>query len=206
MLPHPLVAILRGLSPENALPIGEVLVRAGFRVIEVPLNSPDPFDSIARLARAFGDAALIGAGTVLAPADVDRVAEAGGRLVVSPNFDPDVVARTNTLGLVSAPGVCTPSEAFAALKAGADVLKLFPGEMIPPAIVKALRAVVPASAKLVPTGGVGPHNMKAYAEAGADGFGIGGELFKPTYALDEIAARAQALIRAAQDAFPAATR
>ena len=197
----PLIAILRGLAPDQALEVGDVLVSAGFRIIEVPLNSPRPLESIRSLAGAFGLDAVIGAGTVTDPADVDRVAEAGGRLIVAPNFDPAVVTRTKALGLWAAPGVFTPSEAFAALRLGADVLKLFPAELITPAAVKALRAVLPKTAKVVPVGGIGPSNMAHYVAAGADGFGIGGELFKPGYAPSEIRVRAQALAGAASEAF-----
>ena len=174
----PLVAILRGIRPEEAAAIGAVLDAAGWRVIEVPLNSPQPLRSITELARAF-PGLLVGAGTVLRPEQVHEVHRAGGRLVVSPNFDPDVVRAAVGLGLACVPGVATPTEAFAALDAGASALKLFPAEMIPPAAVKAMRAVLPASALLVPVGGITTANMGAYRAAGASGFGIGSTLYRP---------------------------
>ena len=174
----PLVAILRGLRPEEALPVGQALVSTGWTLIEVPLNSPQPLDSIAVLASALPQA-LVGAGTVLTPADVRDVQAAGGQLIVSPNYDPDVVREAVRLGLVCLPGVMTASEAFAALRAGATGLKLFPAEMITPAVVKALRAVLPADTVVLPVGGISPGNMRAYLTAGASGFGIGSALYKP---------------------------
>jgi 2-dehydro-3-deoxyphosphogalactonate aldolase len=193
----PVVAILRGIQPAEAEAVGLALVEAGIRVVEVPLNSPDPITSIAILHRAIGATALVGAGTVLAAQAVDAVAQAGGRLIVAPNFDPSVVARTRARGLLSLPGVLTPTEAFAALAAGADGLKLFPGEMVPPAIVKALRAVLPAKALLVPTGGVSAANMAEYRAAGANGYGIGSALYRPGLPVADVAARARALVAAA---------
>lgn len=174
----PLIAILRGLRPEEAVAIGTALDGAGWRVIEVPLNSPHPLRSISQLARAFPHL-LVGAGTVLHPGQVHEVHRAGGRLVVAPNFDPDVVRAAVDLGMACVPGVCTPTEAFAALAAGASALKLFPAEMIPPAAVKAMRAVLPASALLLPVGGITPANMADYKAAGANGFGIGAALYRP---------------------------
>ena len=174
----PLVAILRGLRPEEALPVGQALVSTGWTLIEVPLNSPQPLDSIAVLASALPQA-LVGAGTVLTPADVRDVQAAGGQLIVSPNYDPDVVREAVRLGLVCLPGVMTASEAFAALQAAATGLKLFPAEMITPAVVKALRAVLPADTVVLPVGGISPGNMRAYLTAGASGFGIGSALYKP---------------------------
>lgn len=174
----PLVAILRGLTPAEAPAIGDALVGSGFALIEVPLNSPEPLQSIATLAARFPQA-LVGAGTVLNAQQVRQVHAAGGRLVVAPHFNPAVVAQALRLDMVVLPGVATPSEAFAALDAGAHGLKLFPAEMISPAVVKALRAVLPASVPLLPVGGIGPDNMGAYKKAGASGFGIGSSLYKP---------------------------
>lgn len=192
----PLVAILRGLKPEEALEIGAALVGAGFTLIEVPLNSPQPLVSIRILADAFGDRALIGAGTVLTPGDVDAVKAAGGELIVMPHADVAVIRAAKAAGLVCTPGVATPTEAFAARAAGADALKLFPAEGIPPSIVKAWRAVL-TDIPLLPVGGIDTTNMAAYRAAGADGFGIGSALFKPGKALEAIAADAHGLVRAA---------
>ena len=186
----PLVAILRGLAPESAAAIGAALVEAGFRMIEVPLNSPQPFVSIERLARAFPDT-MIGAGTVLDPQDVDRVRDAGGRLIVMPHSDPAVIARARELGLACTPGVATPSEGFAALKGGADAIKLFPAEAMPPAIVRAWRAVFPKDALFLPVGGIKPDTMQPFIEAGADGFGLGSALFTPTLSAAEVAQNAR---------------
>jgi 2-dehydro-3-deoxyphosphogalactonate aldolase len=197
----PVVAILRGLRPEEAEAVGAALVEAGLTIIEVPLNSPEPLASIERLARRFGDRALIGAGTVLDPADVDRVRAAGGRLIVMPHSDPAVIARAVALGLDCTPGVATPTEAFAALRAGAAALKMFPGEAMPPAVVKAWRAVMPPGTLLLPVGGVGPANMAAYRAAGADGFGIGGSLYAPGLAPEAVAERARACAEACRAAF-----
>lgn len=174
----PLVAILRGLRPEEAAGVGTALVDAGFRLIEVPLNSPQPLQSIATLASQLPQA-LVGAGTVLTVKDVGEVHAAGGQLIVSPNFNPAVVREAVRLGMVCLPGVLSASEAFAALEAGAAGLKLFPAEMIPPAAVKALRAVIAADVALLPVGGISTGNMAAYRAAGASGFGIGSALFKP---------------------------
>jgi 2-dehydro-3-deoxyphosphogalactonate aldolase len=174
----PLIAILRGLAPDDAPAIGEKLVGAGFRIIEVPLNSPQPFVSIERLAKAYPDE-MIGAGTVLDPQDVDRVRDAGGHLIVMPHSDPAVIGRARALGLSCTPGVATPTEGFAALRAGADAIKLFPAEGLPPPVVKAWRAVFPKDALFLPVGGIKPDNMKAFIEAGATGFGLGSALFAP---------------------------
>jgi 2-dehydro-3-deoxyphosphogalactonate aldolase len=192
----PLIAILRGVRPEECEGIGEALVGAGFTIIEVPLNSPGPLDSVERLSRRFGSQALIGAGTVLSEADVGRVAEAGGGLIVSPNMNPAVIARSKALGLISAPGVATASEGFAALAAGADVLKLFPGEQVTPQVLKALRAVFPPETRMVPVGGVNAQTMGPYLAAGASGFGIGSSLYRPGSSASEVAARAAELVRA----------
>ncbi|CAN5369278.1 2-dehydro-3-deoxy-6-phosphogalactonate aldolase [soil metagenome] len=174
----PLVAILRGLTPAEAADIGDALVQAGFELLEVPLNSPQPLESIALLRQRFPDA-LVGAGTVLDAQQVRAVHAAGGQLVVSPNFDAAVIAETARLGMVSLPGVMTPTEAFGALAAGATGLKLFPAELASPAVVKALLAVLPAGTPLMPVGGISPHNMQAWRDAGAAGFGIGSALYKP---------------------------
>ncbi|GAB4067934.1 2-dehydro-3-deoxy-6-phosphogalactonate aldolase [Ancylobacter sonchi] len=189
----PLIAILRGVQPQEAADIGAALVEAGFRIIEVPLNSPEPMKSIEILARRFPDM-LIGAGTVLDPADADRVKAAGGELVLMPHSDPAVIARARALGMSCVPGVTTPTEAFAALKAGADALKMFPAEMLPPPVVKAWRAVIPASTVLMPVGGVTPERLKPYWQAGARGFGLGSALYAPGMAADEVARNAQAFL------------
>ncbi|HYD98967.1 MAG TPA: 2-dehydro-3-deoxy-6-phosphogalactonate aldolase [Alphaproteobacteria bacterium] len=196
----PLVAILRGLTPPEAEAVGAALVGAGVTLIEVPLNSPEPFDSIARLSARFGDRALIGAGTVMSPADAGRVAAAGGRIVVMPHGDAAVIREAKRLGMTCLPGVFTPTEAFAALAAGADGLKLFPAEGIPPALVKAWRAVLPPEAPLLAVGGVGAGNMAAYWEAGCRGFGIGSALYKPGMPAAEVGRRAAELATAARAA------
>lgn len=192
----PLVAILRGITAAECEAIGSALIEEGLRIIEVPLNSPDPYDSIRILANRFGDQALIGAGTVLSPAAVDEVAQAGGRLIVMPHSDPAVIAASKKRGLACVPGVATPTEAFAALAAGADALKLFPAEAISPAVVKALRAVLPASVRLLPVGGIGAQNMAAYLAAGAAGFGIGSTLYKPGKSADQTQEDARKLMEA----------
>ncbi|MGZ5181248.1 MAG: 2-dehydro-3-deoxy-6-phosphogalactonate aldolase [Ramlibacter sp.] len=191
----PLVAILRGLTPAEAVTVGEVLVDAGFRILEVPLNSPDPLASISALAHAFPQA-WVGAGTVLQRGDVGSVQAAGGRLVVAPNFDAEVVQEARDLDLVALPGVATPTEAFAALEAGASGLKLFPAEMMGPPVVKALRAVLPREALLLPVGGITPASLAPYRAAGADGFGIGSALYQPGMALDQLRERALDFIAA----------
>ena len=190
----PLVAILRGLTPPAAPAIGHALVDAGFVLLEVPLNSPQPLRSIEALAAQHPDL-LIGAGTVLSAQDVREVHAAGGRLIISPHFDAEVVQEALRLGLACLPGVATPSEAFAALKAGAHALKLFPAEMLPPSVVKALRAVLPASVPLLPVGGVSPDNLAAYRQAGATGFGIGSALYKPGQSAELTAAAAHRFIQ-----------
>ena len=187
---HPLVAILRGLTPQEAVPVGRALVEGGFRIIEVPLNSPDPLASIRALVQELPDA-MVGAGTVLDAQQVREVHAAGGQLVVAPNFNPEVVRESVRLEMASAPGIATPSEAFAALAAGATALKLFPAEMIPPAAVKALRAVLDADVLLLPVGGIGLDNMAVYRLAGANGFGIGSALYVPGLAPAEVLERAR---------------
>jgi len=188
-----LIAILRGVKPAEVLAVGRALLAGGVDIIEVPLNSPQPFDSIALLVREFGERALVGAGTVLTPADADRVADAGARLVLSPNFDAAVVQRTKARGLLSVPGVATPSEGFQALAAGADALKLFPAEMLGPAVLKAWRAVFPAGASMISVGGIGEHNLAAFKAAGASGVGVGSSLYAPGVAADEVERRARNL-------------
>lgn len=192
----PLVAILRGVKPEEAVGIGEALVAEGFRLIEVPLNSPQPFASIQRLATALAGKAVIGAGTVLKPGDVDAVADAGGSLIVMPHTDVEVIRRAKELKLTAVPGFATPSEAFAALNSGADALKLFPAEANPPQVLKAMKAVLPKSVAVLPVGGIAPDSMKAYVEAGAGGFGLGSALYKPGASAVEVAARAKAFVAA----------
>ena len=192
----PLVAILRGLKPDEALAVGGALVDAGFRLIEVPLNSPEPFASVALLAREFGDEVVIGAGTVLDPVDVGRLADAGGRLVVCPHADPEVIAATVRAGLPCLPGVATPSEGFAALRAGATALKLFPAETLGPATLKAWRAVFPKVARFLPVGGIEPGTMAPWRAAGADGFGLGSALYKPGMTAAEAGQRAGAFVAA----------
>ncbi len=194
----PIAAILRGVKPDEIDGIGDALVEAGVTVIEVPLNSPQPFASIQKLAARHAHHALVGAGTVLNAADVARVKEAGGRLIIAPNFDADVVRAAKAAGLVSLPGVMTPSEGFAALKAGADGLKLFPAEIIPPAVFKAWRAVFPADALMLAVGGVGVDNIGVYRDAGASGYGIGSALYKPGRPAAEIGGLARALVAAAK--------
>ncbi len=189
-----IIAILRGIRPEEVLPVADALIGEGITKIEVPLNSPDALASVAALAGRFGDVAVIGAGTVLTPADVDRVQAAGGRLIVSPDANPAVIARTKALGLLSYPGVMTPTECFAALGAGADGLKLFPGSLIGPAGLKALRAVLPEGTEVLAVGGAGPGNFAEWFAAGASGFGIGTALYRPGDGADEVAARARGIV------------
>ncbi|WP_170333484.1 2-dehydro-3-deoxy-6-phosphogalactonate aldolase [Ruegeria arenilitoris] len=197
---RPIIAILRGLRPHEAIPVGHALIDAGIDRIEVPLNSPDPLDSIGAMARELGDKALIGAGTVLTPEQVDAVADVGGKLIVSPNYDADVIHRSVELNLQSWPGVYTPTEAFAALKAGATGLKLFPGVMAGPTGLAALRPVLPAGTLVFAVGGAGPDNFGDWIKAGADGFGIGSALYKPGMDVHEIADHAQKIVAAYDEA------
>jgi len=196
LAPLPLIAILRGLRPENAESIVGALRDAGFRAVEVPLNSPEPLKSIEIAQRAFGEDMLVGAGTVLSLRDVLQVRDAGGRMIVSPNADEAVIKATKSLNLISIPGVATPSEAFAAYGAGADMLKLFPAEILPPVAVKAWRAVLPPDLWLFAVGGINPQNMAPYLAAGANGFGLGSALFKSDLTADDVAGNAEKFISA----------
>jgi 2-dehydro-3-deoxyphosphogalactonate aldolase len=179
LTPLPLVAVLRGISPPEVPGVADALTGAGFRVLEVTLNSPDPYDSIRALTARCGATCLVGAGTVIDPSDVTRVREAGGRLVVMPHADVEVIREAKRQGMVCVPGVATPTEAFAALAAGADGLKMFPAEALPPAALRAWRAVLPKPTLVFAVGGMRPDNLLPYWEAGADGFGTGSNLYKP---------------------------
>lgn len=192
----PLVAILRGIRPEEAKPVGEALIGAGLRAIEVPLNSPEPMRSVESLARWFGADALIGAGTVMRPEQVAQVAAAGGRLIVTPHADPAVVRAAKAAGLLAIPGFFTPAEAFTLLDAGADALKLFPAEAGSPAMLRALLAVAPPGTMLLPVGGVDAGNIRTWREAGAAGFGIGSAIFKPGDSPGAVRAKAEKLLAA----------
>ena len=194
----PLVAILRGVAPNEVVDIGAALLDAGFSLIEVPLNSPDPLDSIARLAKAFAARAVIGAGTVLRKQEVAAVQGAGGAMIVSPNANVDVIAATASAGLVSLPGIATPTEAFAARDAGATALKLFPAEAVSPAVLKAMRAVLPVDVRVLPVGGITPDNLAGWLNAGATGFGLGSALYKPGLSPDQVAISARKFIAALQ--------
>jgi 2-dehydro-3-deoxyphosphogalactonate aldolase len=194
----PLIAILRGMKPEEAPWVMETLVAAGFQILEVPLNSPRRFESLAYLVRHAPPGMLIGAGTVLTESEVDEVAATGAKLMIAPNCAPPVITAAKARGLITLPGVATPTEAFTALAAGADGLKMFPGELLPPAAVKAWRAVLPKETVLVPTGGVVPDTIAGYRAAGADGFGIGSALYKPGMSPDELARNAAAFVAAAR--------
>ena len=192
----PLIAILRGLAPEDAEPVGAALIEGGFAIIEVPLNSPNPLASIEKLARRFGATALIGAGTVLRPDDVEAVRNAGGALIVMPHADGDVVRRAKAAALACVPGFATPTEAFRMIAAGADALKLFPAEGSSPAILKALRAVLPRDVPLIPVGGIGETSFAGWLSAGAAGFGIGSALYRPGDAPALLRERAEGLFAA----------
>lgn len=198
LAPLPLIAVLRGITPEEIPGVAGALFESGFRVLEVPLNSPRAFASIALLAQRHGDHCLVGAGTVVDGADVARVRDAGGRLVVMPHADTTVVRAAKAAGLVCAPGVATPTEAFAAIAAGADGLKMFPAEALPPAALKAWRAVLPKAVPVFAVGGIRPETMAAYWAAGAAGFGTGSNLYRPGAALAEVRAAAAAFAAAAR--------
>ena len=193
---RPIIAILRGVKPAEAVGIAGVILAAGIDKIEVPLNSPSPFDSINAIVKVYGDQALIGAGTVLTTAQVKQVRSAGGQLVVSPNCDPAVIAATIAEGMQSWPGVFTPSEALAALQAGATGLKLFPGDMAGPKGLKAMRAILPFGTQVYAVGGAAPDNFSKWIEASADGFGLGSAIYKPGDNLETVAAKAQAIVTA----------
>jgi 2-dehydro-3-deoxyphosphogalactonate aldolase len=191
-----LVAILRGITPAEVEAVGETLIAAGWRIIEVPLNSPEPLKSIEKLVKRFGDQAIIGAGTVLTPSQVADVAATGSRVIISPNANPEVIRATRAAGMVSLPGVATPTEAFAAIEAGATGVKAFPAEAIPPFVIKAWKAVLPKEISVLAVGGVTPENMTAYSQAGAAGFGIGSSLYKPGMDLATIGERARTFVEA----------
>jgi 2-dehydro-3-deoxyphosphogalactonate aldolase len=190
----PLIAILRGITPVDAADHGRALYEAGFRIMEVPLNSPQPFDSIAAIRQALPADAIVGAGTVLHPSYVEEVKKAGGELIVMPHSDGDVVRAAKAAGLACSPGVATPNEAFIALKNGADVLKMFPAEQLGVQVVKAWRAVIAARVPLVPVGGISPDNMGPFLTAGANGFGLGSGLYKPGQSVATTSSHAKAFI------------
>jgi 2-dehydro-3-deoxyphosphogalactonate aldolase len=192
----PLIGIIRGVTPDEALATARALFDGGIRIIEVPLNSPDPLTSIRTISGALGDDALVGAGTVLTVDDVETVKQAGGRLVVSPNMNPEVIGATAERGMVSCPGIFTPTEGFAALRAGATVIKLFPAEAASPKVLKAIRAILPRDAVVLVVGGVTPESMKAWQNAGANGFGLGGGLYKPGQSPEDTLAKARAYVEA----------
>jgi 2-dehydro-3-deoxyphosphogalactonate aldolase len=190
----PLVAIVRGVTPDEAEAIGDAIFESGMRIIEVPLNSPEPLKSIERLARKFGETMLVGAGTVLHPDEVKQVGDAGGRILVSPDTNIEVIAATAAAGLVSSPGYFTPSEAFAAIRAGATALKLFPAEGASPALLKAQLAVLPKDIPVLAVGGIKPDNMRPWLDAGATGFGLGGGLYKPGQSVADTLLKARAYV------------
>ena len=192
----PLIAILRGVLPDEVEAVGEALVAAGFGIIEVPLNSPDPLDSIARLARRFEGRAVIGAGTVLRVESVRAVGEAGGTLIIAPNTNPAVIEAATAAGHVALPGVATPTEALLALDAGAAALKLFPAEGASPAVLKSISAILPPGTRVLPVGGIVPDAMAAWREAGAAGFGLGGALYSPGRSADEVGEAARRFVQA----------
>jgi 2-dehydro-3-deoxyphosphogalactonate aldolase len=191
----PLVAILRGVPPDDAVAIGAALADAGFAIVEVPLNSPSPLESVRRLAEAFGDCLLIGAGTVTSVAQVEEVTRAGGRLIVSPHLDAAVVRAAKAAGLACIPGIATPSEGFAALANDADALKLFPAELLTPAVLRAFRSVFPPDTKFLPVGGITPGTMAPYVAAGAAGFGLGSALYRPGDLAAVVGERAREFVR-----------
>jgi 2-dehydro-3-deoxyphosphogalactonate aldolase len=192
----PLIAILRGVTPTESEHIVGAIIESGIRMVEIPLNSPEPFASIERAARRFSGEAVIGAGTVLTPENVERVAEAGADIVVSPNFDGAVVRKSKMLDLISVPGVMTPSEAFAAIAAGADVLKFFPGELLALPAIRAYAAVLPKHIPIVLVGGVTAESVKTFANSPVSGFGVGSSLYKPGMSLSEVSERAKSFVEA----------
>lgn len=196
LIEMPLVAILRGLPPDQAIDVSTVLVEAGFKIIEVPLNSPEPFESISKIKKHFGDQIIVGAGTVLTAEDARKVHDCGGELIVAPNLDTEVAEVSRALGMIYCPGILTPTEAFLALKLGATTIKLFPADAHPPSYIKAIRAVLPPQTSIMPTGGIVPENMAQYISAGANGLGLGSALYSPNKTLDEIASAASAYITA----------
>lgn len=196
LLELPLIAILRGVTPDEVLPIADALLEAGFRCLEVPLSSPDPFESLARLSERCGERALIGAGAVVSPAEVAALREAGGRSAFSPHFDPELVRACLEADLVTLPGVLTPSEAFAALRAGAHGLRLFPASAAPPPVLRALRAALPLAAPVLPVGGIGVEELLPYRRAGASGFGLGSALYRPGDGPELVRARAARFVSA----------
>lgn len=202
----PLIAILRGLTPEEAVPVGRALADAGFRILEVPLNSPRPLDSIRLLRADLGERCLVGAGTVLDPDAVDAIKAAGGQIVVMPHGDPAVIRAAKAAGLICLPGIATPTEGFAALANGADALKLFPAEVLGVPFLKAIRAVFPKDTLFLPVGGITPDNLGEYAAAGAAGFGIGSALYKPGLRPDVVAQNARAFVDAWERARPAGAK
>ena len=193
---HPLIAILRGVKPTEVVDVAEILIEKDFKIIEIPLNSPDPIRSIELLTHYFGNHAIIGAGTVLDEASIRSIAEAGAKLVVMPNGNGIVVKAAKDRGLIAIPGIATPSEAFAMIEAGADALKLFPAEGIPPSVLKAMKAVLPSTVPILPVGGITPEKMNDYLKAGAIGFGLGSALYKPGMTLRDIRKNAEAFNQA----------
>jgi 2-dehydro-3-deoxyphosphogalactonate aldolase len=192
----PLVAILRGIPPDEAVPVGRALAAIGFSIIEIPMNSPEPLVSIGRMSAALGDDYLIGAGTVTNPAWVPDIAAAGGRIIVMPHADVAVIKAAKAAGLACVPGISTPTEGFAALQAGADALKLFPAEVLGPITLSALRSVFPKETKFLPVGGIKPENLVGYVAAGAAGFGLGSALYRPDMSVGEVNANARAFVDA----------
>ena len=193
---RPIIAILRGITPPEAVPVAAALIEAGVTVIEVPLNSPEPFKSITAIRQSLPDDALVGAGTVLTVDQVRELKDSGGDLTVMPHADTAVIRAAKAAGMACTPGVVTPTEAFAALAAGADALKIFPAEMVTPAILKAIRVVLPKGTRLLPVGGITPDNMQPYVDAGATGFGLGSALYKPGMTVDDVAAVARQFVAA----------
>lgn len=196
----PLVAILRGVTPDEVEPVALTLYEQGFRLIEIPLNSPQALESITRLAHCLPPDAVIGAGTVLSVEAADQVEQAGGQLIVMPHADIRVITHVKVRGLLCIPGAATPTEVFACVSAGADAVKLFPAELVTPAVLKAMRAVLPAALRLLPVGGITPDSMQAYRQAGASGFGLGGALYAPGMWTSTVAERARAFVSAWRDA------